>query len=291
MGNQPVTSYEEAPQGHCMTWYVCGMRSLPLTHVPHYSSFSGWRHFGTHPLVFVSLSGHGGVQRVYQLPSEFLRSCLYLHADVHHSHSFSGEYYEGLGWDKSCLAWRATSSTSRITWFPLCSSLGDGRRHQKWFSWEPPWLFCTSFLTSLYHQFTLGPERKKEEEESCGEFFFEDSPKEKSILDVVETITKEDYWEESMGGWWWCSGYVSGGGSSMEGIVSSFAFMVGNAVCSLEGGLSAGLWSVCLDGFRDQLCGHRLSNIILGMRGWFSGFLESLWYNGFRAWMFPFAFG
>ena len=55
-------------------------------------------------------------------------------------------------------------------------------------------------MTSLYHQFTLGPERKKEEEASCGEFFFEDSPKEKNILDVVETITKEDYWEESMGG-------------------------------------------------------------------------------------------
>lgn len=30
-------------------------------------------------------------------------------------------------------------------------------------------------------------------------------------------------------------------GLPMEGIVSSFAFMVGNAVCSLEGGLSAGL--------------------------------------------------
>lgn len=136
--------------------------TLPLTHAPHYSSFSGWHHFGTHPLVFVSLSGHRGVQRVYQLPSEFLRSCLYLHADVHHSHSFSGEYYEGSGWDKSCLTWRATSSTSRITWLSLCSSLGDGRRDQKWFSWEPPWLFCTSFLTSLYHQFTLGPERKEE---------------------------------------------------------------------------------------------------------------------------------
>ena len=134
VGNQPVTSYEEAPQAHCMTGYVCGMRSLPLTHAPHYSSFSGWHHFGTHPLVFVSLSGHRGVQRVYQLPSEFLRSCLYLHADVHHSHSFSGEYYEGSGWDKSCLTRRATSSTSRITWFSLCSSLGDGRRDQKWFS-------------------------------------------------------------------------------------------------------------------------------------------------------------
>lgn len=59
---------------------------------------------------------------------------------------------------------------------------------------------------------------------------------------MVETIIKEDYWEESMrvgrGG---CSGYVSGGGSSMEGIVGSFAFMVGNAVCSLKDGLSVGL--------------------------------------------------
>lgn len=94
-----MTSYEEAPQGHCMTWYVCGMRSSPLIHVPHYSSFSGWCHFGTHPLVFVSLSGHGGVQRVYQLPSEFLRSCLYLHADVHHSHCFSRNIMKG--WDET----------------------------------------------------------------------------------------------------------------------------------------------------------------------------------------------
>lgn len=57
----------------------------------------------------------------------------------------------------------------------------------------------------------------------------------------------------------------------MEGVVSLFAFMVGNAVCSLEGTLLVLKW--VLDGFRDQLCGHRLSNIILGMHGWFSGFL------------------
>ena len=31
--------------------------------------------------------------------------------------------------------------------------------------------------------------------------------------------------------------------------------------------------------------------ILLGMHSWFSGFLESLCYNGFRAWMFPFTFG
>ena len=97
VGNQPVTSYEEAPQAHCMTGCVCGMRSLPLTHAPLYSSFSdsGWHHFGTHPPVFVSLSGHRGVQTVYQLPSEFLRGFLYLHADVHHSYSFSGNIMKG----------------------------------------------------------------------------------------------------------------------------------------------------------------------------------------------------
>ena len=35
-------------------------------------SFSGWQHFGSYPLVFVSLNDHRGVQRIHHLPSEFL---------------------------------------------------------------------------------------------------------------------------------------------------------------------------------------------------------------------------
>ena len=97
---------------------------LPLTHAPRRSSFSdsGRHHFGTHPPGFVSLSGHRGVQTVYQLPPEFLRGFLYLHADVHQSYSFSGDIMKD--WDETNpVSPRATSSPSRSHDLPFAHHL------------------------------------------------------------------------------------------------------------------------------------------------------------------------
>ena len=57
---------------------------------------------------------------------------------------------------------------------------------------------------------------------------------------------------------------------------------------SLEGGLSVGFRSGFLDGFKGWLSGHWLSNVICGMHGWYSGFIDNLLYNSFRTWRFPF---
>ena len=117
LGNQPATSYEEAPHTHCPTERWVGWELCPRSCPCHLSfSDSGRHHSGTPPLTLSAwVTAEGPKDSINYLLSSWEVAFIYMLMFIHHSHSFSGEYYEGLRWDRSSDTRRDTSSSSRIT--------------------------------------------------------------------------------------------------------------------------------------------------------------------------------